>query len=269
MCACANKGEKFRDRTRGRIIWFLREPKTCCAQGFESAYMWWELHWWGGNAFQGEFLLCLAPGFLVTSAWLCRALPLSLRSHVCVWLIASSRCTCIRESIFAWSIDLFLILSSFCHLFKFFIFFVLLGFCFSLSLFLVRLWCVDNALIKGEIEECGVLTPGCDEWIVNRVVWSCAWSLVTGTRASSVNGEYMYSLMQILCNFSSALEAIHTPISSSSLDLQFLLCYHLDRFSKTRAMARRNRSKAKTWLLKDRGNARRSHARSRGKTRKN
>ena len=57
----------------------------------------------------------------------------------------------------------FFILSSFCHLFKFFIFFVLLGFCFSLSSFLVRLWCVDNALIKGEIEECGVLTPGCDE----------------------------------------------------------------------------------------------------------
>ena len=28
---------------------------------------------------------------------------------------------------------------------------------------LVRLWCVDNALIKGEIEECGVLSPGCDE----------------------------------------------------------------------------------------------------------
>ena len=28
---------------------------------------------------------------------------------------------------------------------------------------LVRLWCVDNALIKGEIEECGVLYPACDE----------------------------------------------------------------------------------------------------------
>ena len=41
-----------------------------------------------------------------------------------------------------------------------------------------------------------------------------------------------------------------------------------DRFPKTRAMARRNRSKAKIWLLKDRGNARRSHARSRGKARK-
>ena len=41
-----------------------------------------------------------------------------------------------------------------------------------------------------------------------------------------------------------------------------------DRSPKTRATARRNRSKAKTWLLKDRGNARRSHVRSRGKTRK-
>ena len=57
MCAYANKGEKFSDRIRGRIVWFLREPKTCCAQGFESAYMWWELHVWGGNAFQGELLL--------------------------------------------------------------------------------------------------------------------------------------------------------------------------------------------------------------------
>ena len=28
---------------------------------------------------------------------------------------------------------------------------------------LVCLWCVDNALIKGGIEECGVLSPGCDE----------------------------------------------------------------------------------------------------------
>ena len=41
-----------------------------------------------------------------------------------------------------------------------------------------------------------------------------------------------------------------------------------DRSPKTRATARRNRSKAKTWLLKDRGNARRSYARSRGKMRK-
>ena len=41
-----------------------------------------------------------------------------------------------------------------------------------------------------------------------------------------------------------------------------------NRSLKTRATARRNRSKAKTWLLKDRDNARRSHARSRGKTRK-
>ena len=40
-----------------------------------------------------------------------------------------------------------------------------------------------------------------------------------------------------------------------------------DRFPKTRATARRNRSKAKTWLLKDRGNARRSHAGSGRKTR--
>ena len=28
---------------------------------------------------------------------------------------------------------------------------------------LVCLWCVDNAHITGEIEECGILSPGCDE----------------------------------------------------------------------------------------------------------
>ena len=40
----------------------------------------------------------------------------------------------------------------------------LLLLCSSLFLFLlVRLWCVDNALIKGEIEECWVLYPACDE----------------------------------------------------------------------------------------------------------
>ena len=41
-----------------------------------------------------------------------------------------------------------------------------------------------------------------------------------------------------------------------------------NRFPKTRATAQRNRSKARTWLLKDRGNARRSHAESGGKARK-
>ena len=40
-----------------------------------------------------------------------------------------------------------------------------------------------------------------------------------------------------------------------------------DRFPKTRATAQRNRSKSKTWLLKDRGKAQHSHAGSGGKTR--
>ena len=145
MCACANKGEKFSDRTRGKIIWFLRVSKTCCAQDFESAYMWWELHVWGGNAFQGEFLLCLAPGFLVASAWLCRALPLSLRSHACVWSIASSRCPCLRGSIFAWLSDLFLLSSSFLSLAQVLsFFFVLLCFCFSLGSFVVCWQCTHQ-----------------------------------------------------------------------------------------------------------------------------
>ena len=51
---------------------------------------------------------------------------------------------------FAWSSDLFLLHSSFCHLFKF----SLASLFFTVFvLILVRLWCVDNALIKGEIEE--------------------------------------------------------------------------------------------------------------------
>ena len=48
----------------------------------------------------------------------------------------------------------------FCHLLKFSL--SSLFFSVFVSL-LVRLWCVDNALIKGEIEECGVLSPSCDE----------------------------------------------------------------------------------------------------------
>ena len=109
---------------------------------------------------QWEFLLCLAPGFPSASGMTVSS-PASVFEESCLCLIdASSRCPCLRESIFAWSSDLFLLLSSFCHLFKFSL--ISLFFTVFISI-LVRLWCVDNALIKGEIEECGVLSPGCDE----------------------------------------------------------------------------------------------------------
>ena len=39
VCMCQQGGE-VSDRTRGKLFDFLREPKTCGAQGFESAYMW-------------------------------------------------------------------------------------------------------------------------------------------------------------------------------------------------------------------------------------
>ena len=60
---------------------------------------------------------------------------------------------------------------------------------FLVSLLLVRLWCVDNALIKGEIEECEysilavmseLSTVRCDRALG---LW------IAGTRASSVDGE--------------------------------------------------------------------------------
>ena len=41
VCMCQQGGE-VSDRTRGKIVWLLREPKTCWAQGLEGAYIWWE-----------------------------------------------------------------------------------------------------------------------------------------------------------------------------------------------------------------------------------
>ena len=57
------------------------------------------------------------------------------------------------------------------------------------SLLLVRLWCVDNALIKGEIEECEYSTlPVMSELSTVRCdrvlgLW------IAGTQVSSVDGE--------------------------------------------------------------------------------
>ena len=60
---------------------------------------------------------------------------------------------------------------------------------FLVSLLLVRLWCVDNALIKGEIEECEYsILPVMSE--LSTVQCDRALGLwVAGTRASSVDEE--------------------------------------------------------------------------------
>ena len=85
MCACANKGENFgrSDRTRGRLVWFL---KNLLCTGLWECIILGELHVWEEKALLGEFLLCfwllVFLAFLPLPAWLRRALPLSLRSHV-------------------------------------------------------------------------------------------------------------------------------------------------------------------------------------------
>ena len=63
------------------------------------------------------------------------------------WSIVSSRCPCLRESICAWVSDYSWLSEFFCHLLEFF------TFLFLFYHFSVFRWCVDNALIKGEIEE--------------------------------------------------------------------------------------------------------------------
>ena len=57
------------------------------------------------------------------------------------------------------------------------------------ALLLVRLWCVDNALIKGEIEECEYLLLAVMSELstVRRDRALGLW--IAGTRASSVDGE--------------------------------------------------------------------------------
>ena len=76
------------------------------------------------------------------------------------WSIASSRCHCLSESICAWVSD---------YSWPFELCVTCLSSslsCFSFYHFSGFRWCVDNALINGEIEECWVLYPACDEWIV-------------------------------------------------------------------------------------------------------
>ena len=66
-----------------------------------------------------EFLLCLAPGFPSASGMTVSS-PASVFEESCLFLIDCVEPLPLSEgSIFAWSSDLFLLLSSFCHLFKF------------------------------------------------------------------------------------------------------------------------------------------------------
>ena len=76
MCACANKGEKD------------VEPKTCCAQGFVSALIWWVLHVRGICISGGSFcfLPCFAACECASASYMCldrnNALPSSEHSKV-------------------------------------------------------------------------------------------------------------------------------------------------------------------------------------------
>ena len=135
-----------------RLVWFL---KNLLRTGLWECIILGELHLWEGKALHGECLFCfwllIFPRFPSASCMTASSFT-SVFEESCFgfWSIASSRCPCLRESIFAWSSDLFLLLSSFCHLFKFSL--ASLFFTVFVSI-LVRLWCVDNALIKVEIEE--------------------------------------------------------------------------------------------------------------------
>ena len=66
VCMCQQGGEFLREVIEQGGVWFLN---LLCTRLWECTILW-ELHMWGGNAFQGEFLLCLAPGFLVSSSFL-------------------------------------------------------------------------------------------------------------------------------------------------------------------------------------------------------
>ena len=167
-------GDAFIKGVEHRALWVHHFGRVALVRGKNFA--------WGVSAL---FLTPGFPCFLSTSSMTASSVT-SIFEESCfgLWSIASSHCPCLRESICACKC-LFLPFWAFCHLLEFFTFFLPL----SIFHFSDYRWCVDNALIKGEIEEWAVLTPGYDEWIVNRAVWSCAWSLVTSTRASSVDEE--------------------------------------------------------------------------------
>ena len=117
MCACANKGENFErsDRTRGRLVWFL---KNLLSTGLCECIILGELHLWEGKALLGGVsALVLAPGFSrFPSASCMTALSItSVFEESCFgfWSIASSCCPCLRGSISVWVSDYFCF-SEFC-----------------------------------------------------------------------------------------------------------------------------------------------------------
>ena len=109
MCACANKGENFErsDRTRGRLVWFLKN--LLCTGPWECIILG-ELHMWEGKNFAcGVSALVLAPGFprFPSASCMTASSVTSVFEESCFgfWSIASSCCPCLRESIFAWVSD--------------------------------------------------------------------------------------------------------------------------------------------------------------------
>ena len=81
VCMCQQGGE-VSDRTKGKLFDF---SKTCCAQGFESAYVV-RIALVRGKCIQWEFLLCLAPGFPSASGMTVSS-PTSVFEESCLCLI--------------------------------------------------------------------------------------------------------------------------------------------------------------------------------------
>ena len=108
MCACANKGENFErsDRTRGRLVWFL---KNLLSTGLCECIILGELHLWEGKTLFGEFLLWFGSWFprFPSASCMTASSVTSVFEESCFgfWSIASSRCPCLRELICAWVSD--------------------------------------------------------------------------------------------------------------------------------------------------------------------
>ena len=174
MCACANKRENFWEKWSNKgETWDLFDFwKTCCAQDFESALFWESCTCERERLGRGSFLFCLAPGFPSASGMTVSSLASVFEeSYFGFWSIASSHCPCLRESICAWVSDYSWLSELFCHLLEFFAFLFLF---LSLLCFQVVCWQCTH---QGGDWGTRVLYPACDEWIVNRAVWSRAWSL--------------------------------------------------------------------------------------------
>ena len=111
MCACAYKGENFErsDRTRGRLVWFL---KNLLCTGLRECIILGEVALVRGKSFAwGVSALFLAPGFprFPSASYMTASSVTSVFEESCFGFssIASSRCPSLRGSISAWVSDCF------------------------------------------------------------------------------------------------------------------------------------------------------------------